>query len=166
MPSAIVMLQHRVRRIAPIAGLLVGVGACATTLKPPAVNSPASSRDGVEVAVLRQACSQTEAVDEVPTGSVDETVEIQVRNGSPEPVTVHPDRFRLFGTGAGAPAAAMSRSADTPVTVAQGGTQTIELQFTAQGGLECTREMRLDPNAGITLRDSPVAVQPVPFRPL
>ena len=69
-------------------------------MKPPAVNSgPVPSKDGVQITVLRQACSQTEPVDEVPTGSVDETVEIRVRNGSPEPLLVHPDRFLWSGDG-------------------------------------------------------------------
>ena len=135
-------------------------------MKPPVVNSgPVQSSNGVQVAVLRQACSQTEPVDEAPTGAVDETLEIQVRNGSPEPLTVHPDRFLLSGAGGGAPAAATASSEDARA-VATGETQTFELQFSARAGLECTKEMRLDPNAAITLRDAPVALQPVPFRPL
>jgi hypothetical protein len=161
------MSYFHVRRIAPITvSLLLGAGACVTTMKPPVVNSgPAWSRSGVEVAVLRQACSQTEPVDEVPTGSVDETVEIQVRNGSPDPLTVHPDRFRLLGADASAPAATTSSAGDA-LTVVQGGAQTFALQFSARSGLDCAKEMRLDPNAAITLRDSPVALAPVPFRPL
>lgn len=167
MPLAIGMSYFRVRRIAPITvSLLLGAGACVTTMKPPVVNSgPASSKSGVEVAVLRQACSQTEPVDEVPTGSVDETVEIQVRNGSPEPLVVHPDRFRLLAADGSAPATVPSHAGDA-LTVAQGGTQTFEVEFTASGGLACTKEMRLDPDVGVTLRDAPVTLPPVPFRPL
>ena len=149
-----------------MAAVLIGVGACAT-MKPPAVNSgPVLSKDGVGVALLRQSCSQTEPVDEVPVGSLDEAVEIEVRNGSPQPLTVHPDRFRLVAPGDGAPVTATSRSAE-PLTVATGDTKTLQLQFTAQGrGLECSKEMQLDATAAITLGDSPVALQPVPFRPL
>jgi hypothetical protein len=160
------MKQPSVICVAAIAAFLIGAGACATTMKPPAVNSgPALSRDGIQVAVLRQACSQAAPVDEVPTASVDETIEIQIRNGAPEPIVVHPDRFRLIGPAGDAPAAVSSPAGDT-LTVAQGGQQTFELQFTASSGLACTQEMRLDASPGITLRDSPVAVQPVPFRPL
>jgi hypothetical protein len=160
------MLYFRVRRIAPITvSLLFGAGACVTAMKPPVVNSPASSKNGVEVAVLRQACSQTEPVDEVPTGSVDETVEIQVRNGSPEPLVVHPDRFRLLPADGTAPATVPSHAGEA-LTVAQGGTQTFEVEFTASGGLACTKAMRLDPDVGVTLRDAPVTLAPVPFRPL
>ena len=50
--------------------------------------------------------------------------------------------------------------------MAQGGTQTFEVEFTASGGLACTKEMRLDPDVGVTLHDAPVALAPVPFRPL
>jgi hypothetical protein len=88
-----------------------------------------------------------------------------VRNGSSESVIVHPDRFRLLGAEGGDAATTPSRAGDA-VTVAHGDAQTFELQFSARGGLGCTKEMRLDPNAGITLRDTPVALQPVPFRPL
>jgi len=135
-------------------------------MKPPVVNSgPVSSGNGVQVAVLRQACMQTEPVDEAPTGTVDETVEVQVRNGSPEALTVHPDRFRLLGATGGDPATANAPSDDAR-SVATGDTQTFQLQFSARTGLECTKEMQLDSNAAITLRDTPVAIQPVPFRPL
>jgi hypothetical protein len=160
------MLHTHFRGLAPIAGLLLGAGACATTMKPPVANSgPALSQDGVQVAVLRQACLQTQPVDEVPTGSVDETVEIEVRNGSPDPVTVRPDRIRLVGTdeSVATPAAAPSGS---ELTVAAGETQTIQLRFSARNGLECTKEMRLDASDGITRRASPVALHPLPFRPL
>jgi hypothetical protein len=33
------------------------------------------------------------------------------------------------------------------------------------GALDCSREMRLDPGDGITLRDSAVALHPVSFIP-
>jgi hypothetical protein len=158
------MQRCRIRHVSWIGGLLLG--ACATTMKPPASNSgPVLSNDGVQVAVLRQACLQTQPVDEVPTGSVDETVEIQVRNGSPAPLTVRPDRFRLLGSDAVSPATTTSGSGDA-LTVVQGGAETFALQFSARNGLDCAKEMRLDPTAAITSHDSPVALAPVPFRPL
>lgn len=158
------MRHCRIRHLPWIGGLLLG--ACATTMKPPAANSgPALSKDGIRIAVLRQACSQTEPVDEVPVGSVDETVEIEVRNGSSEPLTVHPDQFRLLGSGPGAQATTTSGAGAT-LTVVQGAVETFALQFSARSGLDCAKEMRLDPSAAVTLRDSPVALQPVPFRPL
>ena len=166
MPLPSGMLQSSVCRVASIACLVLGSGACATTMKPPVVNSgPVSSGNGVQVAAVRQACQQTEPVDEVPTGTVDETVEIQVRNGSPEPLTVYPERFRLIGAAGGAPATANAPSGDAR-TVATGDTQMFQLEFNARNGLECTKEMQLDPSAAITLRDTPLSIQPVPFRPL
>lgn len=158
------MLRFPGYGVSSIAGLLLCAGGC-VTLRPPAANSgPALSKDGVQVAVLRQACSQIEPVDEVPTGSIDETVEIQVRNGSPEPLTVHPDKFRLLGP-EGSTLPAIAGSADA-LTVANGNAQTLQVRFTANTTLDCSKEMRLDAGPAITLRDSPVALQPVPFRPL
>jgi hypothetical protein len=157
------MLQPRITPTLTIACVLVGTGAC-VTMKPPATNSgPALSANGVQIAVLRQACSQMQAIEDVPSDSGDETVEIQVRNGSPEPVSVHRDRFRLLGPDGSALATVTSSPAD-PLEVAKGETQTFELQF-ATHGLECTKEMRLDPDAGITLGESPVALRPVSFVP-
>ena len=47
------------KRLATIAVLLAGTGACAT-MKPPAMNNgPALSSNGVQVAVLRQMCGES-----------------------------------------------------------------------------------------------------------
>ena len=82
-----------------------------------------------------------------------------------EPLVVHPDRFLLLGADGSTPAG-NSAGPDGAVTVAGGDARTLELQFSARAGFECTREMRLDPRAALTLHDSPVALAPVPFRPL
>jgi hypothetical protein len=51
------------------------------------------------------------------------------------------------------------------LTVAGGASQTFEMRFQTHGGLECDKEMRLDPGAGITLGESPIALQPLAFTP-
>ena len=57
MPLAIRMSQPPICRVAPIACVLIGASACMASMKPPVVNSgPVLSKDGVQIAVVRQAC--------------------------------------------------------------------------------------------------------------
>jgi hypothetical protein len=154
------MKNARVNGIATIALLLVGSG-CAT-MTPPATNSgPALSSNGVQVAVVRQLCAPTQF------GSlsqwVDETVELQVRNGSPDAVIVHRDKIHLLGPDGGAYSS--GAGAGDLLTVAKGETQTFELTFTSHGGLLCTQAMRLDATGAMTARESPVVLGPVAFVP-
>jgi hypothetical protein len=141
------------------------VAACATTMRPPAQSTgPASSDKGVQVAVLRQGCAQTQEVDQDGWDLVNETVEIEVRNASPEPAIVQPDRFRLLAPDGSALTTTTWRAAD-PLTVAGGGSRIFELHFMTRGALDCTKEMRLDPDAGITLHETAVAFHPLSFVP-
>ena len=65
-------------------------------MKPPAMNNgPVLSSNGVQVAVLRQVCAET--MFNAFETFINETVELQVRNGSPNPVRIHRDRIRLLG---------------------------------------------------------------------
>ena len=114
--------------------------------------------------MLRQGCSQTQEPDQYGWDLVEENVEIQVQNAAQEPATVHRDRFRLLAPDGSGLATATWGSA-APLTVAGGGTQTFDLRFMRHGALDCSREMRLDPGDGITLRDSAVALHPVSFIP-
>lgn len=134
-------------------------------MKPPARNGgPALSEKNIQIAVLRQSCSQTQEPDEYGWDLVEENVEVQVQNGSTEPATIHRDRFRLLTPDGYALRTATWGAAD-PLQVAGHQNQTFELRFMTRGSLECGKEMRLDPDAGITLRDSPLAFQPVSFVP-
>ena len=145
-----------------IAVFLVGTGACAT-MKPPAMNNgPALSSNGVQVAVLRQLCAET-SFNAFET-FVDETVELQVRNGSPNPVRIHRDKLRLLGPNGGV--FTTGAGPTDFLTVGNGETQTFEVSFTARGELDCNKAMQLDPGAGITSQEAPVALRPVSFVPL
>jgi hypothetical protein len=151
-------------RVVLFAPLLTGASAC-LPMRPPARNAgPALSERGIEVAVVRQSCSQTPEPDEYGWDLVEANVEIQVRNGAPASATVHRDKFRLLAPD-GSALRTLTCRADDPLTVAGGASQTFELRFMTRGGLECAKEMRLDPDAGITLGDSPVALEPVSFTP-
>jgi hypothetical protein len=137
----------------------------ATGLKAPAQRAgPALSDKGVQVAVLRQGCAQTQEADMADWDLVDETVEIEVRNGSAEPVVVQPDHFHLLAPDGSALTTTTWRAAD-PLTVAGGQSRTFELRFMTRGALECTKEMRLDPDAGVTLRETAVAFHLLSFVP-
>jgi hypothetical protein len=146
-----------------IATLLVGTGACAT-MTPPAINSgPTLSSNGVQVTVLRQQCGDDLGSD-LYNRWVNETVELQVKNGSPAPVGIHRDQFRLR-----APSGRVFTSSGGPtdlLTIPNGETQTFQVTFTAHGELDCMKPMQLDPGPAITAQNSPVAMGPVSFVPL
>jgi len=147
-----------------LAPLLLAVGACATLAPPAQSTGPARSDKGIQLAVVRQGCSQTQEPDQYGWDLVEENVEIEVRNASPEPATVHREQFRLLGPDGSALRTLTWRAAD-PLMVAGGQVQTFELRYMTHGGLACTGEMRLDPGSGITLRESAVALRPVSFIP-
>lgn len=148
-----------------LASLLVaGAGGC-VAMRPPARSAgPVLSDKGIEVAVVRQSCSQTQEPDEDGWDLVEANLEVQVRNGAPAPATVQRDRFRLLAPD-GAALRTMTWGAAAPLTVAGGASQTFDLRFMTHGGLECAKEMRLDLDSGIRLGEAPVAFQPVSFTP-
>lgn len=134
-------------------------------MRPPARNAgPARSVTGVEVAVLRQGCAQTDEPDDYGWDLVEENVEIQVRNDGPGAATVHRDRFRLLAPD-GSQLRTITWRAVDPLVVATGQTRAFELRFMTRGGLACTKEMRIDPDAGITVGEAPLAFQPLAFVP-
>ena len=156
------MRQPQIERLIAIAALLAGTGAC-VTMKPPAMNNgPALSTTGVQVAVVRQRCGESSVT--ALDNWIEETVELQVQNGSPGPVRIHRDKLRLLGPNGGV--FTTGASPTDLLTVPNGGTQTFEVTFTAHGGLDCGRPMQLDPSAAITSQESPVALPRVSFVPL
>jgi hypothetical protein len=143
---------------------LPSLGACAPLAPPAASGAPALSERGIQLAVSRQSCAETSEPDDYGWDLVEETVEVQVRNGSSDAATIQRDRFRLLTPDGGALAALTWRAAD-PLTVPGGASQTFQLRFMTRGGLECSREMRLDADSAIQVRAFPVAFQPVAFTP-
>jgi hypothetical protein len=138
--------------------------ACAT-FRPPVQNSgPAVSPEGVQIAVARQVCAQTQEPDYYSDDLIETTIEVQVRNATPDPVTVHRDAFRLM-TPDGVALRTLTWRAVDPLTVNGGDTGTFKLRFMTRGGLECAREMDLEPDSGITLREKPIHIGGVHFVP-
>jgi hypothetical protein len=163
MPLETRMPQFHIRRVLTLAVVLVATGSCAT-MQPPVTNSgPALSSNGVRVSVLRQLCAETSSID-VYDRWINETVELQIQNGSTMPVGIRRDQFRLR-----APSGRVftsSGSPTDPLTIPNGEAQTFEVTFTAHGELDCTKAMQLDPGVAITSQESRVALGPVSFVPL
>jgi hypothetical protein len=158
------MASPRVFALILAAPLLTSAGAC-LPLTPPAKNAgPALSDKGIEVAVVRQSCSQTQEPDRYGWDLVEAKVEIRVRNVAPSSATVLRDKFRLLAPDGSALRTLTWRAAE-PLTLAGGTSQTFELRFMTHGGLECAKEMRLDPDEGIFVGDSPATFRPVSFTP-
>ena len=117
--------------------------ALACGLHPPVQNGAAAVADGVQVAVLRQSCSQTVEADWPGNDLVEATVEVQVHNGAPTPVSLRRDGFRLSAAdGSAVPPATWG--ADQPMLLAPGQTRTVQLRFMSRGGLSCSAAMTLE----------------------
>jgi hypothetical protein len=150
-------------------GFALGTFGCATLaaacgLHAPLHNGAAAVRDGVQVAVLRQSCSQTVESDQPGNDLVEAIVEVQVHNGAATPVSVHRDGFRL-GAVDGSAIRTSSWAANQPVPLAPGETQTVQLRFMSRGGLSCSQAMTLESPAAVMKDDRPVSLAGVTFTP-
>lgn len=144
----------------------VGFAALASAcgLHAPLQNGAAAVRDGVEVAVLRQSCSQTVEADEPGNDLVEAVVEVQVHNGAAAAVSLHRDGFRL-GAADGSAIRGSTWAANQPMSLAPGETQTVQLRFMARGGLSCSQPMTLESPSAVIRDDRPVSLAGVTFTP-
>jgi hypothetical protein len=159
------LIQCAARRAAAAVLIpLAGVSACASMQPPAHTTGPALSREGVQLAVNWQACVQTKEPDFYGNDLVEETLDVEVQNRTADPVTIHRDAFRLLEPD-GVGLATVTWRAIDPVTVGAGQSRTFELRFMTRGNLECGREMGLEADAGVVLRDHPVHLQAIRFLP-
>jgi hypothetical protein len=138
--------------------------ALACALHPPLQNGAAAVADGVQVALLRQSCSQTVEADWPGNDLVEATVEVQVHNGAATPVSIRRDGFRL-GAANGSAVRPSTWGANEPMSLAPGQTQTFQLRFMSRGGLSCSAAMTLESPAAVTKGDRPVNLAGVQFTP-
>jgi hypothetical protein len=138
--------------------------ACAPLRLPYESGGPAASREGVELAVSRQSCTQNVDPDFHGEDLVEEVVEVQVRNATSNPVTVQRDAFRLISPD-GHGLKTMAWRAALPLALNAGETRTFELRYMTRGVLECTREMKLDADAGVKMNGRPIELGAVSFQP-
>jgi len=158
-PRALVLVRSLL-----VLATTASVSACAPLRLPVENSGPARSREGIELAVTRQACTQNEDPDFPHAALVEERVELQMRNATSVPVTVQRDAFRLI-TPEGYALRPMTWRAADPMTLGGGEARTFELRYMTEGGLACDREMRLEADGGVRLGGGAVAVQAVRFRP-
>ena len=128
-------------------GLTMVASACG--LQPPIRNSgDVTTADGVQVAVLGQRCSQT--VDNYLPGSdlVEMTVQIEVRNNTPDTLGIYRNGFRLTGTD-GRSIPTSTWFSNRPMALGPQQTQTFDLRFMSHGGLSCSKEMTLESPSAI-----------------
>jgi len=147
-------------RFSPL--LLALAPACA--MSPPAQSAGTLARDGVEVAVVGQRCTETVETDWPGANLVQATVEFQVRNSNPNPVTVNREQLYLRGSDG---RRVMSRdwNSNDAVQVASGQTQTFQLRYMTRGGISCTKPMQLDAESGISVGAVPLRIGSVTFVP-
>lgn len=160
------MTQQLPRRKAlhSLVPVLVAILTPACALKPPVRNSgPAVSREGVQLAVVKQRCEQLSDPDQTED-LAEVVVEVQVHNPTREPATIRRTDFRLIGDERFALKTSTWGAID-PLTVDPGTDRTFDLRFMARGAVECAKEMRLDPGAGVLTKDQPLKLDPVRFVP-
>ncbi len=147
-----------------IAVALGGLSGCA--LRPPVQNvGPVVSREGIQLAVVKQRCEQVQEP-ELPNDNLAELmVEVQVHNPTGDPATVRRTDFRLLGPEGNVAIETSTWGAINPITVSPSSDQTFEMRFMARGAFQCAKPMRLDPGRGITTGDRPVKLDAVSFVP-
>jgi hypothetical protein len=145
------------------AGALLGGPGCALT-PPFKSEGPAVSREGVQVTVTKQRCDEVEEPGRYGWDLVETILEVQIRNATATPLTVHRDAFRLRAPD-GTSLATQTWGAAAPFTIGSGATGTFELRFMTRGGLTCGGEMVLEVAAGLALPEGPVRVSGVRFVP-
>jgi len=138
--------------------------ACAPLRLPARTTSPAVSREGVELALNRQSCTQNTEPGWFGSDLVEEVVELQIRNRTGTPVTVRRDAFRLVAPD-GRALKTMTWRATEPLPLGGGEVRTFELRFMTRGSLACTREMRLEPDAGVRMNDRALRLGDIRFQP-
>jgi hypothetical protein len=143
---------------------LILAPACAS-MRPPAQNSgPALSREGVQLAVLEQSCTQTQEADQPRDDLAEAIVEVEVRNSAPDAVTINRTEFRLLTPDGFALKTRTWGSLD-PIVLRGGETRAFEMRFMSRGSLECSRELQLDPGTAIRLGGKAVKMKGVSFVP-
>lgn len=157
-------MRFTLRRVVAVLGLAAGGLAPACALKPPVENSGALAKDGVQVAVVGQRCTETVEAEWPGANLVETVVEVQVQNNGAAPLTVHRDQLKLRGVD-GRKVPSGGWCAADPISVDPGQTKTFAVRFMTRGGMSCTKPMALDADAGITVGAAPVQVGAVTFLP-
>jgi len=151
--------------VVAVAALLLATLVPACGLQPPIQSSGAAvSKEGIQLRVLRQSCSETVQPKQPGNDLVEAIVEVEVRNGMSEPISVHRDGFRLVAPDGSAIRTSTWFAID-PVTVDAAQALTLQLRFMSRGGLSCWKEMALKAFSAVTRGTVPVEIGSVSFIP-
>ena len=137
---------------------------CGTLRAPIQTTGPVVSREGIELSVTRQLCTQIQEADFPGADLVETILEIAIRNPTPEPIAVRRDAFRLLAPDGSALRTVTWRAAD-PLVVGRRTIGVFRLRYMSRGTIECAKTMDLDADAGLTVRGAPVKVGRVQFIP-
>jgi hypothetical protein len=155
------------RRYPWLVVISTAASACASSFQPPARNAgPSVSPEGVEVEVVKQICAPPEpaGADKLTNDGAYIELQVAVHDATVEPLVVHREKFRLV-TPAGGVADVWIWGLRDPLILRPGETRSFTLRFEPYGDVECSREMGLDAESTIFLRDKAVHLGTVKFVP-
>jgi hypothetical protein len=146
-----------------VAILAAGVAPACAFNQPFHGDAPSTSREGIAMEVVGERCEEGHEPD-MSDQLAEVTVLVRVHNPTHDLATIHRTDFRLIGDERFAVKTSTWGASDA-LDVQPGSDQTFDLRFTARGAFECAKEIRLDPGAGVVMRNQPVKLQPVAFVP-
>jgi len=139
---------------------LIFASACAH--HPAYQNSGPSIEDGVKVAIVGQSCSQHHDSNFEFDDFVGLNLDLEVRNDTDGPLTVHRDMIRVIAGDGIAPKALTWKAAE-PIQVEPGSIQQVSVRYMDRGNLECRGPLDLDLKDAVTRGGAPLALAPIHF---
>ena len=134
--------------------------ACAHT--PVYRSSGPSIGDGVKVAIVGQSCDQYHDPNFEFDDFVGLDLDLEVRNATNAPLTVHRDMIRVVASDGIAPKTQTWTAVD-PIQVEAGGVQRLSVRYMTLGSLECRGPLDLDLKNAVTRAGAPLALAPIHF---
>ena len=139
---------------------LILVPACAHS--PAYQSSGPSIRDGVKVAIVGQACDQHHDPNFEFDDFVGLNLDLEIRNDTDGPLTVHRDMIRVIA-GDGIAPKTLTWKAAKPIQVEPGSIQQVSVRYMDRGNLECRGPLDLDLKDAVTRGGAPLALAPIHF---
>ena len=139
---------------------LILVPACAHS--PVYQSSGPSIRDGVKVAIVGQSCDQYHDPNFEFDDFVGLDLDLEVRNATDAPLTVHRDMIRVVASDGIAPKTQTWKAVE-PIQIEAGGIQRISVRYMTLGSLECRGPLDLDLKNAVTRGGAPLALAPIHF---
>ncbi len=157
------MIQESSRNLVATV-LVLSASACATMTPPVRTGAPTQTSEGVELAVARKHCDQTQDSDWDGEDLAELIVEVQVKNPTRAPIAIHRGDMRLLAPD-GAALKTITWRADDPLYVASGETKSFDMRFMARGSLECGAPLQLDTRGAVTTDHHVLVTDRISFTP-